>query len=176
MKKILLPLLLVAGLSVCWLGRRTSLDPALLSKAKQEYRARGSKLSNKRYITVVDYRKNILQDRLYVYDMQKQEVVLKSRVSHAFRSGILYPTRFSNTNGSEQSCFGTFLTGESYTGKYGYSMRVDGVSADNTKSRYRAIVFHPGYFWSAACYMTEPEVNKQLIDLIKGKSLVVVYK
>jgi hypothetical protein len=172
MKKILLPLIVVASISLGWVSRETTLDPVLLSRAKQEYREQRNKLGNRRYLTIVDYRKSILQDRLYVYDLQEKEVVLSSRVSHAFRSGLLYPTRFSNVDGSEQS----FITAEAYQGKWGYAMRIDGINSTNSNSRARNVVFHPGYSWSAACYMTAPEVNERLINLIKGKSLVVVYK
>lgn len=175
MKKALLALLLVVALTLGWLSRGMTLDPALLAKAKQEYRAKGNKLLNKRYLTILDYRQNILQSRLYLFDMQLQRVILSSRVAHAFNSGILYPVRFSNAVGSEQSCCGAFLTAETYQGKYGYSLRVDGLSPGNTNARARAIIFHPGYTWSAACYMTTPAVNERLINLIKGRSLVVVY-
>lgn len=152
------------------------MDPVLLKRAKQEYKQQLNRLANKRYLTIVDYRKSLLQDRLYVYDLQRQEVILSSRVSHAFRSGLLYPTKFSNVNGSEQSCYGNFITGEAYQGEWGYAMRLDGISNTNTNARARAVVVHPGYTWSAACFMTAPEVNERLINLIKGKSLVVVYK
>jgi hypothetical protein len=176
MKKILLPLVVVASISLGWISRGTTLDPVLLKRAKQEYKQQLNRLANKRYLTIVDYRKSLLQDRLYVYDLQRQEVILSSRVSHAFRSGLLYPTKFSNVNGSEQSCYGNFITGEAYQGEWGYAMRLDGISSTNTNARARGVVVHPGFTWSAACYMTEPEVNERLINLIKGKSLVVVYK
>ncbi|GAB3636121.1 hypothetical protein GCM10027422_17110 [Hymenobacter arcticus] len=176
MKKALLTLLLVFIISLGWLSRGAALDPALLSKAKQEHWRNRSKLRNARYLTIIDYRRSILQDRLYVYDLQKQETVIQSRVSHAFWSGILYPTSFSNVEGSEQSCYGSFLSAEAYHGKFGYSMRIDGISPTNTLARSRSVVFHPGRTFSAACYMTEPEINERLINLIKGKSLIVVYK
>jgi hypothetical protein len=176
MKKALLALFLMVIISLGWLSVGATLDPALLSKAKQEYRHNRGKLRNARYLTIIDYRRSILEDRLYVYDLQKEETVIQSRVSHAFRSGILYPTAFSNAEGSEQSCYGSFLSGEAYQGKFGYSMRIDGLSPTNTQARKRSVVFHPGRTFSAACYMTELEVNERLIDLIKGKSLIVVYK
>ncbi|RZK42167.1 MAG: hypothetical protein EOO61_05575, partial [Hymenobacter sp.] len=128
MKKALLTLLLVVIVSLGWLSRGAALDPALLSKAKQEHWRNRGKLRNARYLTIIDYRRSILQDRLYVYDLQNQETVIQSRVSHAFWSGILYPTAFSNVEGSEQSCYGSFLSGEAYQGKFGYSMRIDGMS------------------------------------------------
>lgn len=175
MKKVLLPSALFFAILLGWISREVPLDPALLIKAKREYKARKNQLRNRRYVTIVDYRQNLFQQRLYVYDLEKQQVVLNSRVAHAFRTGILYPTSFSNVEGSEQSCYGTFITAETFAGKFGNSMRLDGISSTNTKARARAIIFHEGYTYSAACYMTAPQVNERLIQLIKGKSLVVVY-
>nr|GFC30517.1 hypothetical protein [Tanacetum cinerariifolium] len=103
MNKALLALLLMVIISLGWLRVGAALDPALLSKAKQEYRRNRSKLRNARYLTIIDYRRSILEDRLYVYDLQKQETVIQARVSHAFRSGILYPTAFSNLEGRQQA-------------------------------------------------------------------------
>lgn len=176
MKKIPLLLVFVASVSLGWVSRKTTADPVLLSRAKQEYKKQRSRLVNKRYLTVVDYRKGIWQERLYVYDFQQGKVVLSSRVSHAFGSGLLYPSRFSNEEGSEQSCYGSFITAEAYTGEWGYAMRLDGISPTNTMARSRAIVMHPGATFSKGCFMTLPAVNERLIKLTKGKSLVVVYK
>lgn len=73
MKKALLALLLMVIISLGWLSVGSTLDPALLSKAKQEYRRNRGKLRNARYLTIIDYRRSILENRLYVYDLQKQE-------------------------------------------------------------------------------------------------------
>ena len=161
MRKVLLPCALFFIILLGWLSREVPLDPELLSKAKREYKAKRTRLRNKRYVTIVDYRKNLLQERLYVYDLKKQRVVLKSRVAHAFRSGVLYPTAFSNVEGSEQGCYGTFITAETYEGKFGYAMRIDGISSTNTKARARAIIFHKGYTYSASCFMTASHFSQR---------------
>ena len=176
MKKKTLSFVAVLALSVIWLSNGSTLDPILLNKAKQEYKAKGNKLKNKRYITVIDFRKSILQERLWVYDTKSHSIVLSSRVSHAFKSGLLYPTAFSNKEGSEKSCYGSFITGEAYKGEWGYAMGIDGVSPTNTKARSRSIVMHPGATFSKGCFMTLPSINERLINLTKDKSLVVVYK
>lgn len=38
----------------------------------------------KDYVIVIDYTKNIFQDRLYVINMKTKEVVISSSASHAF--------------------------------------------------------------------------------------------
>lgn len=178
MKKILLVSIIVSAV-IFWLSSVATLDPSLLRKAEMEWHHNQGRLHNKRYLTIIDYRLNILQKRLWVIDMQRHTVVLNSRVSHALRSGFLYPTRFSNQDGSELSSPGTFLTGERYIGRFGEAMRLDGITPGvNTQARARAIVFHvdPGYRYSKACFMTSEEVNARLIPLIEGKSLVLVYR
>lgn len=181
MKKALLFLSVCAIVALVWHCSQSSLDPVLLRRATQEYAARRRQLGNRRYVTIVDYRKSIAQKRLFVYDVQKQSVVLSSRVAHSFWSGLLYPTKFSNVEGSELSCTGTFLTDkDTYTGRFGQALRVDGITPGvNTAARRRAVVFHEDplfYNYSMACFMTSKVVNAQLISMIKGRSLVVVYK
>jgi hypothetical protein len=180
MKKVLLLLPLGGLFALGWRSTHSALDPSLLKQAKREYVAQYGKLANTRFITIIDYRKSIDQRRLFVYDVKIQDVVLSSRVAHAFKSGLIYPTEFSNEDGSEMSCYGTFLTDkETYTGRFGRALRVDGITAGvNTHARARAVVFHedPGYQYSKACFMTSEAVNSRLISLIQGRSLVVVYK
>jgi L,D-peptidoglycan transpeptidase YkuD (ErfK/YbiS/YcfS/YnhG family) len=175
MKKYIL--LLLAAL---WtLSGVASSNPSddVLTLAKKEYQANKAKLDNKRYITIIDYSKSILQTRLYVYDTKTGDVVLSSRVSHAWNSGVLYATDFSNTNGSEKTCTGSFITGESYSGKFGFSMRVRGITKGiNENAMSRAIVFHEGYTYTLGCFATPPDTNRTLIGMIKGGSLVYVHR
>ena len=45
--------------------------------------------------------------------------------------------------GSEATSRGAYLTAEWYNGKYGTSMRLQGLDADNNAALSRAIVMHP---------------------------------
>jgi hypothetical protein len=133
------------------------------------------------YAIVIDYRKHLFSKRLYLYDLKKGEIILTSRVSHAFNSGFLYASDFSNVNGSEKSCYGAFLTGGSYQGEFGYGMRVKGLEKGiNDQAERRAIVFHTANrilpMWSLGCFITPADVNRKLIDLTKGGSLVLVLR
>ena len=102
-------------------------------------------------------------------------MVLRARVSHAWNSGPVYATRFSDVNGSRCSSRGVFLTEETFDGRFGPSLRVRGLSPGvNGNARRRAIIFHPGLTYSAGCFMTAPDVNGRLIPLIRGGSLVAV--
>jgi hypothetical protein len=182
MKNVLLILLLGGVLALGWHSTDAVLDPVLLRRAIQEYTARREKLDNRKYVTVIDYRRDFLQPRLFVYNVEEHRVVLRSRVSHALKSGLLYATDFSNAVGSEKSCVGVFRTDKQvYKGRFGQALRLDGLSNNlNSNCRARTVVFHPvsNYLgrWSQGCFMTSPSVNNQLTLLIQGRSLVVVYK
>jgi len=54
--------------------------------------------------------------------------------------------RFSNEIGSKASSRGSYRTGEFYEGKYGRSMRLAGLDADNSNAEARAIVIHPAWY------------------------------
>lgn len=133
----------------------------------------------KEYVVFIDYSKPISEERLYVYDMRKEKVIMKSKVSHAFKSGKSYAKFFSNEVGTKKSCIGAFLTQESYYGQWGYSMRIQGLDVGiNTNARKRAIVFHSNVVqktsWSEGCFATPHDFNKKLIDLVKGGCLIYV--
>ena len=74
-------------------------------------------VSNNKYVTIINYGKSILSNRLYLVDMQKNEIILRTTVSHAWNSGLVYPTKFSNEKKSEKSSIGAFKTMDSYYGK-----------------------------------------------------------
>ena len=166
--------LVVGGLSLAFAGH--SSDAELIQPARTLAAAHRGQVRLPRYVTLIDYRRSILAQRLAVVDTRGAgTVVLRSRVSHAWNSGVLYASRFSDENGSECSCRGVFLTQETYGGRFGPSLRVRGLNPGvNGHARERAIVFHPGLTYSAGCFMTAPAVNSRLISLIKNGSLVAV--
>lgn len=147
----------------------------LLNEKKFEY---SDEITNQRYFILIDYSKSILQKRLWLYDTQKDTVVIHCYVSHAFYSGIIYASDFSNQHGSNKTPKGAFITGDSYNGKFGYSMRLHGLEKGiNEHSYKRYITFHPccKWFWSEGCFMTDRATSKKIIDLTKNGSFMYVY-
>jgi hypothetical protein len=148
---------------------------ALAEAAALEFR-----VPAKRHVVIIDYDRSLFSERLFVVDMKQKSVILRSRVSHAMKSGKIFASNFSNQPATEQSCIGAFRTGESYNGRFGYAMRIDGLEHGvNDKARQRAIVFHnykAPVAYSRGCFMTPPDVNRKLINIIKGGSLVYVRK
>jgi hypothetical protein len=104
---------------------------------------------NKKIITIIDFSKPSTRERLFVIDLEKKQVLYKSLVSHGQNSGANLASRFSNAPRSKKSCLGFFLTAETYSGKYGYSLKLDGLEPGiNDNARYRGIVIHGADFVS----------------------------
>jgi len=138
-------------------------------------------IPNKKYVTIIDYSKSIVSNRLYLVDMQINQIILRSTVAHALYSGLVYPTKFSNDKGSNKSCLGAFKTMQTYYGKYGYSLQIDGLDNDiNSNALGRNIVFHSNkkmnYKWTKGCFAIPEEINQKLIDKIKGGTLVYAFR
>ena len=148
---------------------------ALAQSASKAFR-----VPDRRHVVVIDYDRSLFANRLFVVDMKRKTIILRSRVSHAMNSGKIFASDFSNTPESGKSCIGAFKTAEPYYGRFGYALRIDGLERRvNDNARKRAIVFHDfeaPVAYSKGCFITPPEVNRQLIDIIKGGSLVYVRK
>jgi hypothetical protein len=138
-------------------------------------------VKNSKYMVLIDYSKSILSDRLFVVDIKNKKIILTSVVSHAKNSGLLYATKFSNSEGTLMSCLGAFETKSTYYGQFGYSLIVKGLDKGiNSNAEPRKIIFHSAKKmktkWSWGCFATPEETNNNLINLIKNGCLVYVYK
>lgn len=133
-------------------------------------------------LAVIDFSLPSSDKRLWIFDLQSKQLLLHDFVAHGQRSGDNFATRFSNTNGSHQSSIGLFRTAESYHGKHGYSLRMDGLEPGfNDRARERAIVIHPAAYvnpaWiksqgrigrSQGCPAVRPEIARTVVDKLKG--------
>ncbi|MEX0967403.1 MAG: murein L,D-transpeptidase catalytic domain family protein [Bacteroidia bacterium] len=104
---------------------------------------KGSKSSEKDILTIIDFEQSSLNERMFSIDIKNKKLLFNSVVAHGRNSGNLYAKQFSNKPNSYQSSLGFYVTGETYTGKHGLSLRLDGMDAGyNDKARARAIVMH----------------------------------
>ncbi len=146
------------------------------------------KVNNQRYLTVVDFNQPSTEKRLYVIDLEKNQVIYNEYVSHGQGSGGNMPAKFSNESGSHASELGTIVTDNVYYGKHGESLRLDGIEPENTNIRSRAIVVHSAYYATEAfidahnqlgrswgCFAIDPKVAPKIIDTIKGGSVIYAY-
>lgn len=140
-------------------------------------------------ITLIDFTKPSDDKRLYVMDVRHKKLLFASHVSHGRNSGERFATSFSNQNGSYKSSLGFFLTGDTYQGKNGYSLILDGLeNGINDRAKERAIVIHGADYSnpstiassgrlgrSLGCPALPKTVSKEIIDTIKGGTLLFIY-
>lgn len=105
----------------------------------------------KNVLTLVDFNLPSDQKRLWVIDLDKRELLFHDFVAHGRNSGGLYAESFSNEQNSLSSSLGFYLTAEKYVGKYGLSLRLDGLEEGyNDQARERAVVLHGADYASQA--------------------------
>ena len=135
-----------------------------------------------RRLAVIDYSLPSSQRRLWIFDLQRKRLLLQDYVAHGRKSGEHFAQVFSNQLGSHKTSLGLFRTAESYRGKHGYSLRMDGLEPGlNDRARERAIVIHGAAYvtprWvakhgrlgrSLGCPAVRPEVARMVVDQLKG--------
>lgn len=147
------------------------------------------KITNQKYLTIADMSMASSDPRLYIIDMEKQELLIQTFVAHGRNSGLLFAKQFSNSLGSFQSSLGFYITGNPYQGKHGKSLVLKGVeSGINDKAEQRAIVLHgadyanqgfvnqQGYLGrSLGCPAVPNNKVEAIIKAIQGASCLFVY-
>lgn len=94
-------------------------------------------------LAIIDYSRPSTEPRLWVFDLRQQALLYVEHVTHGSGSGENHTTQFSNRPGSHQTSLGLFRTRETYNGRNGYSLRLDGLDKGfNDRARERAIVMH----------------------------------
>jgi hypothetical protein len=140
-------------------------------------------------LTVIDYSKPSSERRLWVYDLKTKQLLFEELVAHGQGSGANMATQFSNNDESHQTSLGLFVTGDTYVGKNGYSLRLDGLDKGvNDHARDRAIVMHGAPYVSPefvqangrlgrswGCPAISELVARKMIDTVKGGGLVFAY-
>ncbi|MFW5832162.1 MAG: murein L,D-transpeptidase catalytic domain family protein [Prolixibacteraceae bacterium] len=140
-------------------------------------------------ITIIDFSLPSSQERLWVLDLVEAKVLFYCLVSHGRNSGELMAENFSNNPGSYTSSPGFYTTGETYFGKHGFSLRLDGIeNGINDKARERAIVIHGAEYVSPdfvkkygrlgrslGCPAVPEELSKEIIETIKDGTCLFVY-
>ena len=99
-------------------------------------------LNNSNYLTIIDMSASANTKRFYIINMETQTIEHKSVVAHGEKSGLEFAKKFSNKVNSHQTSIGFYKTAETYHGKHGLSLRLDGLEYSNSKARERAVVIH----------------------------------
>jgi hypothetical protein len=161
-------------------------DPAVLRLAAH---ALACASANARRLAVIDYSLPSTARRLWVFDLARPRLLFEELVSHGRGSGDARARAFSNKPESYQSSLGLFRTLDSYQGRNGYSLRLEGLEPGiNDLAYQRAIVIHGADYVSESfiertgrlgrshgCPAVRPEVTHPLIDSIKGDQYLFAY-
>ena len=150
---------------------------------------RSGAISDPSTLTVIDYSKPSTEKRLWVFDLRGHELLYEELVAHGQGSGDNLATAFSNDAETHRSSIGLFVTADTYIGKNGYSLRLDGLDAGfNDHARERAIVIHGAPYVSPdfarahgrlgrswGCPALPEAVARSVIDRVKNGGLVFGY-
>lgn len=172
------------------LGEADGLSLTALQLGVQAYEhAVQDGLDRKGIITIVDFSKPSTVKRLWVIDLKRSKVIYNTWVAHGENSGRNYATRFSNVTDSRESSLGLYVTGSTYVGNLGYSMRLYGITPGyNTNAYNRDIVMHGAWYvgeqvireyghlgFTWGCFGINPDVLHPIIDKIQNGTLLLAY-
>jgi len=177
------------------LAQTKGLRPKVLHLALTAYEnARREGLVRRRVLTIIDFELPSYAKRLWVIDMASGKLLFEEWVAHGMGSprgsgGTMEEAPgFSNESGSLMSSLGLYTTSDTYQGKHGYSLRLDGQEPGiNDHARERLIVIHGAAYVtreraerhmvgrSWGCPVLRPEITRALVDSVKGGSVVWAY-
>lgn len=161
------------------------LGDALLSEALAAKADAISEIGNERYISVIDYRAPSNVPRYFLIDTKDMSAE-GYLVAHGRGSDLDYDgmaETFSNIEGSKMTSLGAFVTGKTYYGAHGLSLKLKGLSPQNDLAEQRLIVIHGADYVNAdrrilgrswGCPALERDVAERIIPLIKGGSFLYV--
>ncbi len=167
------------------------ISSSVLTMAIEGYRLlkEQGKVSRDGVLTVIDFNRPSVDERLFVIDVNRGQLLYSALVAHGSGSGENYADSFSNVPGSRQSSLGFYTTGETYDGKNGYSLKLQGMERGiNDNAESRSIVIHGANYVSydfikrygrlgrsEGCPALSFDCFQQVIDLIKGGSCLFIY-
>jgi hypothetical protein len=131
--------------------------PALLPRALAALDAHAARIADPGVIGLVDFAVPSHIPRLHVVDVAGGRLISSHLVAHGRGSDPAnsgWAEHFSNRIGSEASCNGSFVIGDTYYGRHGRSRRIIGLDPENDQAEVRGIVIH------SASYV-EPEFAAQ---------------
>ena len=148
------------------------------------------KLLNRDIVTIADYSQSSNKKRLYVIDLKNRKLLFNTYVAHGRNTGDEFARSFSNKEGSLKSSLGFYVTENPVMGSHtGFSLMINGVEKGiNDNAEKRAIIVHAADYAtegfihkygrlgrSLGCPALPPELNKLIIDAIKGGTCLFLY-
>ncbi|MCX6236970.1 MAG: murein L,D-transpeptidase catalytic domain family protein [Bacteroidia bacterium] len=166
---------------------RTVFDLAIRGLKKLDS---NGKLQNPNIVTIADYSQSSNNKRLYVIDLKNKKLLFNTFVAHGRNTGAEFARSFSNAEGSLKSSLGFYITEHPIIGSHtGFSLMINGVEKGfNDNAVKRAIIIHAAEYAtenfikkfgrlgrSMGCPALPPDLNKPIIDIIKGGTCLFIY-
>ncbi len=148
------------------------------------------KLNNPNIVTIADYSQSSNKKRLYVIDLENRKLLFNTYVAHGRNTGDEYARSFSNKEGSFKSSLGFYITEKPIVGSHtGFALLIKGVEKGiNDQAVKREIIIHAADYVtenyikkygrlgrSLGCPTLPPELNKPIIERIKGGTCLFIY-
>jgi len=125
-----------------------AINPVLRDRALAALAARRDRIRKDDVIGIADFSRLSRDPRFYIMDL-RSGFVTEHHVAHGKGSdpaNFGFLQYFSNEMGSEATSQGAYVTGDAYQGKYGYSLRLDGLDPSNSNALARQIVVHTAWY------------------------------
>jgi len=148
------------------------------------------KLLNSNIVSIADYSQSSNKKRFYVIDLKNKKLLFNTYVAHGRNTGAEFAKYFSNDEGSFKSSLGFYVTDRPINGSHtGFSLMINGVEKGfNDHAVKRAIIIHAAYYAtenfikkygrlgrSQGCPALPPDLNKPIIESIKGGTCLFIY-
>lgn len=160
-----------------------------LAKKGMEKLIKESKLINTSVISIIDFSQPSSKKRLFIIDLNNYKILFNTLVAHGRNTGKETATYFSNQSESYKSSPGFYITGETYKGKNGYSLKLEGIEEGiNDNAFERGIVIHGAEYVSDAfvnaqgfigrsqgCPAVPEQMNRPIINTIKEGTCLFIY-
>lgn len=144
--------------------------------------------ADRQIVSIVDFNKPSTEKRLWIVDLKAKKLLYNTFVAHGQGSGDNFATNFSNNSESHQSSLGFYITSETYQGKHGLSLRLNGMDKGyNTNALNRSVVVHGAPYVSQdfinqhgrlgrsfGCPAVPAALCPEIVNTIKGRTVLFI--
>ena len=149
----------------------------------------GKLSKEKAIISICDFSLASTENRLWIIDLIKKKVLFNTYVAHGQGSGDDMATSFSNEENTHKSSLGFYVTGDTYDGEHGTSLRLMGMDQGFNDAAYdRGIVVHGAKYVcnkfvsnnqrlgrSWGCPAVPEKLSLSIINTIKEGTCLFIY-
>ncbi|MBK7298808.1 MAG: murein L,D-transpeptidase catalytic domain family protein [Flavobacteriales bacterium] len=154
------------------------------------YKSIAAHKAQHRIMAIADMTKPSTDKRLYLIDLEKKKLIMRTWVAHGSGTGELYAEHFSNISGSHQTSLGLYRVGvEIVSPKHGAALLLHGLDRNlNDPALEREVIMHGADYVSSdfiakhgrlgrswGCPTVSKEHMPQMLDLLADGGLLFIY-